>query len=163
MLVVKSPIEGNVLKWRIQEKLLGLPITPQQQLMTVAKTDGEWEIEILMPEHRMGHIQREHNERMKDGRGSLPVTFILATAPDREFTGEVIEISETAEVRREKENSVKMRVRFDQKLIEANQAFAGRRPNAVVTAKVHCGTAPVGYVWLHDLIGWVQSKILFRF
>jgi multidrug efflux pump subunit AcrA (membrane-fusion protein) len=163
MLRVTSPIEGTVLKWQVREQLLGRTVSPQQQLMTVANTNGQWQIEIFMPEHRMGHITREHNRRRAAGEDPLPVTFILATKPDQEFTGEVVEISETAEVRREKENSVRMLVHFDQQLIEQNDAFTGIRPNAVVTAKVYCGQAPIGYVWLHDLIGWVQSKILFRF
>ena len=37
------------------------------------------------------------------------------------------------------------------------------RPGAGVTAKVNCGTASLGYVWFHDVIAFVQSKILFRF
>lgn len=164
MLEVTSPIEGSVLKWQVREQLLGRTVSPQHQLMTIAKTNGgEWEIEILMPEHRMGHVTREHNRRKEAGEPPLPVTFILATKPNEEFTGEVVEISETAEVRQEQGNTVKMRVRFDQQLIEENHAFASIRPNAAVTAKVYCGEAPIGYVFLHDLIGWVQSKILFRF
>lgn len=163
LLLVKSPIQGQVMQWRVKEELLGRTITPQHQLMTVAQTDGEWEIELLMPEHRMGHITREYNRRKETGDDPLPVTFILATKPSEEFTGTVVEIAESAEVRGEEGNTVKMRVQFDQSLIADNNAFAGRRPNAGVTAKVYCGKAPIGYVWLHDLVGWVQSKILFRF
>jgi multidrug efflux pump subunit AcrA (membrane-fusion protein) len=163
LLSVTSPIDGVVGKWRVETELLGRTVTPQFQLMTIANTEGDWEIEILMPEHRMGHITREHNRRKAEGEPPLPVTFILATKPSEEFTGEVIEIGETAEVRGEEGNTVKMRVRFDQDLIEQNQAFTGIRPGATVTAKVYCGRASVGYVWLHDLVGWVQSKILFRF
>ena len=37
-----------------------------------------------------------------------------------------------------------------------------RRPGATVTAHVHCGKRPLGYVWLHEAIAFVQSKILFR-
>jgi multidrug efflux pump subunit AcrA (membrane-fusion protein) len=161
---VPSPIDGVVGKWQVERELLGQTVTPQSQLMTIMKTEGgEWEIEVLMPEHRMGHITREHNQRKENGEPPLPVTFILATKPSEKFTGEVVEIAETAEVRGEEGNTVKIRVRFDQSLIADNDAFTGIRPNAGVTAKIHCGKASIGYVWLHDLVGWVQSKILFRF
>jgi hypothetical protein len=80
----------------------------------------------------------------------------------------VVQIAETAEVRGEQGNTVKIRVAFEdqeairQALAGSDNAFSGIRPGATVTAKVHCGTASIGYVWLHDLVGWVQSKILFR-
>jgi len=35
------------------------------------------------------------------------------------------------------------------------------RPGTGVTAKVHCGRKAIGYVWLHDLIAWIYSNILF--
>lgn len=36
------------------------------------------------------------------------------------------------------------------------------RPGATVTAKIYCGRRSIGYVWFHDLIAFVQSRILFR-
>ena len=32
-----------------------------------------------------------------------------------------------------------------------------------VTAKVYCGRRPLGYVLLHDVIEFIQSRVLFRF
>jgi hypothetical protein len=37
------------------------------------------------------------------------------------------------------------------------------RQGAAVTAKIDCGTASVGYCWFHDLIAFVQSRILYKF
>jgi hypothetical protein len=34
---------------------------------------------------------------------------------------------------------------------------------ADVKAKIHCGRAPIGYVWFHELWEFIQSRILFRF
>ncbi len=39
---------------------------------------------------------------------------------------------------------------------------ADLRPGATVTAKVYCGRRSLGYVWFHDLLAFVQSRILFR-
>ena len=36
------------------------------------------------------------------------------------------------------------------------------RPGAMVRARVRCGKRSVGYVWFHDAIAYVQSRILFR-
>lgn len=37
------------------------------------------------------------------------------------------------------------------------------RPGATVTAKIYCGRRPLGYVYLHDLIAFIQSRIIFRY
>jgi hypothetical protein len=34
-------------------------------------------------------------------------------------------------------------------------------PGAGVTAKIHCGRRPLGYVWFHDLLDAVRSWLLF--
>jgi hypothetical protein len=36
------------------------------------------------------------------------------------------------------------------------------RPDATATAKVHCGRRSIGYVWLHDLFEWFQTRVLFH-
>ena len=36
-----------------------------------------------------------------------------------------------------------------------------KRMGASVTAKVHCGTASIGYVWFHDLIGFFRTRVFF--
>lgn len=158
MLAVYSPTDGQVTSWKIRERLRKRPVSRGQVLMEIANTDGKWELELTMPEHRMGHITEAAKERADEGK-QLPVTFILATSPGDEFDGTVIEIEQTAEIRGEEGNTVLLRVEFDQKLLEQ---LAGRRPGAEVTAKVYCGKASIGYVWFHDLVGWVRSNVLFR-
>ncbi len=171
LLEVHAPIGGEVVTWQVRERLqLGRPLKRGDQLMEIAKTgdDADWVIEVLMPEHRMGHIteamqdlaaRKQAGEAPADER--LPVRFILATHPEEEFTGYVAEIERSAEVRDEDGNSVKLTVEFDPELLDT-PAFKGKRPAAGVTARVQCGRASIGYVWLHDLIGWFQSEVLFR-
>ena len=160
MLKVTSPLNGVITSWKVKERLQGKrPVNRGQVLMEIANPDGLWELELVMPENRMGHISNEETKRAKTGE-KLDVTFILATSPEDEHEGTVTEIETTAEVRGEDGNTVLIRVDFDQELLEK---FEGLRPGAEVTAKVHCGTASIGYVWLHDLFGWVRSKVLFRF
>jgi hypothetical protein len=86
----------------------------------------------------------------------LKVTYILATEPGNKHEGEVIEVGERADVHGEEGNTVFIKVAINR------EDFDNRRPGATVTAKVHCGWAPIGYVWFHDLIAFVQTKILFR-
>ena len=87
----------------------------------------------------------------------LPVTYILATEPGTLHYGTVQEIDRSAEVRGDEGNTVLIKVAIDK------ADLPDRRPGATVTAQVFCGYRPLGYVLLHDVIAFVQSRILFRY
>jgi biotin carboxyl carrier protein len=156
LLQVKSPIDGRVVKWKVQEELQGRPVTRGQVLMEVADTSGPWELEVMMPESRMGYIAQAWN----DSNHELPVTFILATSPSKKLYGKVEEIHRSAEVRGEEGNTVLMRVSFDQDKLR--EVVSDPKIGAGATAKVTCGKASVAFVWLHDLLDFVRAKVLFR-
>jgi hypothetical protein len=68
----------------------------------------------------------------------------------------VKEIHHRAEVRGDDGNTVLIKVAIDK------NELPQLRPGASVVAKLHCGRRSEGYVWFHDLIEFVQAKILFR-
>jgi hypothetical protein len=92
--------------------------------------------------------------------GKLPVTFFLATNPEKKLEGTVEEVHRSAEVRGDAGNTVLIRVSFDQQKLR--DTIGDPKINAGATAKIHCGTASIGYKYLHDLVDFVRSKILFR-
>lgn len=148
---VFSPIDGIVTTWDVQDRLVARPVERGQVLLSVANPNGEWELDIRMPEDRMGHIlwaQKEYGE-------DLRVQFILATDPGVTYEGRVKEIHRRAEVHGDIGNSVAVKVAFDR------DQLPHLRPGATVIAKVVCGSRSIGYVWLHDLWAFVQSRILF--
>ena len=158
-LEVRSPIAGRVITWKVDESLRGRPVGKEQILMEIANTDSPWLLEVMMPEARMGHIA----EAAAESKEPLKVEFILATHPGEPFIGRMIEQGSTAEVRGDQGNTVKLRVAFDEQQ-RLRELFAGNpKVGAEAIAKVHCGTASIGYVYLHDLIDFVRAKILFRF
>ncbi len=152
-LKVRSPINGEVTTWHVRDQLFRRPVQRGQVLLNVADPAGEWELEIRMAENRMGFITDAQNEFGKD----LVVEYILATDPGQKHYGKVKEIQKIAEVHGEEGNTVLIRVAMDK---EDVKQFL--RQGSDVTAKVNCGTASIGYVWLHDVISFVQSKILFK-
>ena len=56
-----------------------------ENLLEVADPTGSWELEVTMPEHRMGHIA----EAVANSDDKLPVTFFLATNTDKKLEGKV--------------------------------------------------------------------------
>jgi biotin carboxyl carrier protein len=156
LLTVRSPIDGQVVSWKVQEQLQGRPVGRGQILMEVADPSGAWELEVEMPDSKMGHVAKAWN----DSGGDLPVTFILATSPSQKIEGKVEEIHRSAEVRGDKGNSVLLRVSFDQQRLR--EVISDPKIGAGATAKVYCGKRSIGYVWLHDAVDFIRAKILFR-
>jgi multidrug efflux pump subunit AcrA (membrane-fusion protein) len=150
-LIVRSPLSGEVVTWRVRDKLMHRPIERGQSLVTVVDPAGPWELELYLPERRMGHLVRAAGAYGED----LPVTFTLATHPGEEFHGFVTEVHRTAEVHGEEGNTVRVRVAIDR------EALPDLRPGATVNARVQCGQRPLGYVWLHEFIETIQSKVVF--
>ena len=175
-LVVKAPIAGQVITWNVREQLEQRPVTVGQVLMTIARPDGDWELELFMPEKRMGYVTREKariDARNKEkGTGivhKMKVDYFSATSPGDEFYGEVLEIDKMAQLHEEEGHSVRIRVDLkpdpDGPNPEPDEARTylpdSRRPGASVTGRVHCGRSTLGYYWFHELWEFVQAKILF--
>ena len=153
-LAVTSPIDGQVNTWKVGERLLLRPVKQGQVLMSVADPNGSWELEIHMPEDRIGHVASARLESRPD----LPVRFRLSTSPGDEHEGTVEDVHAHAEVRPEEGNTVLVRVAFDKDQLRPTDM----NPGATVNAKINCGRVPIGYKYFHDVIAFIQTKILFR-
>ncbi|MEX0937281.1 MAG: efflux RND transporter periplasmic adaptor subunit [Pirellulales bacterium] len=179
-LKIYSPIGGQVVSWKIQDRLMGRPVQPGDVLMKIANPEGDWELEVEMPENRMGHIADAldsiggdpENAAALAGLGgdsaadgdnrALRVEYVLASHPSQTHKGVVRaeDIEAVAEAQGEEGSTVTMRVQIDKQKLE--QSVGRLVPDITVTARVNCGRRSIGYVWFHDLIAFVQSKVLFR-
>lgn len=152
-LTVCSPCNGVVVTFDVRQTLINRPVQRGQVLMEIANPDGEWEVELYMPERNMGAIIAAQRDQ---DREDLEVTYILASAPDKQLTGRIKEIHKTAEVRGEHGNVVLIRVALDDtKDIQKNIG-------ASVTGKVRCGKKPIGYVLFSQIIEWLQRNVVFK-
>ncbi|MDO4550608.1 MAG: HlyD family secretion protein [Planctomycetia bacterium] len=170
---VCSPCDGVVVTFDVRENLINRPVQRGQVLMEIANPEGEWIVELYMPERRIGAIrlaQMEMEKKHPDGWDvpnvseqmnkkypkGLAVTYVLASAPETKLYGRIKEISKTAEVMEERGNVVKIKV-----ALEENDNIQ-RNIGASVSGKVYCGTRPIGYVWFSDVIAFIRQKIIFR-
>ncbi len=154
-LEVRSPADGQVVTWDLYRRLINRPVQRGQVLMRVADPNGHWQLELHMPEDRMGFIAQAQN-KLADGE-ALKVEYQLETDPGKDFFGTVKEIHLRASVRGEEGNTVLIKVEIDE------DELPSLRSGATVGAKVHCGRRAIGYVWFHDFIAFIQSRILFRY
>ncbi len=152
-LSIRSPLDGLVVTWDLRKRLIDRPVQRGQSLIRVADPNGPWQLELDMPENRMGHIAAAQ-KKLGD---KLEVSYILATEPGTTRYGTVQEIERSAEVRGDEGNTVLLKVAIDKSQLPQ------LRPGASVTAKVYCGRRALGYVLLHDVIEFIQTRILFKF
>ncbi len=162
-LQVTAPQAGIITTWDVRGKLLNRPVERGQKLLTLADPTGGWELILQMPDDKMGHLLKAKYElAQQNPNANLVVKFILATHPGVELEGVIKEIHTIAEVQGEAGNMVQLKVQFDQaQLAKAN--ITDLRPGATVTANVLCGKTSLGYAWFHEVIAFVQSRVLFRF
>lgn len=149
-LEVLAPIDGVVVTWDLKQNVLGRRVERGQPLMRIVQDQGAWELEVRMPEKKIGHIAQA--EARRAGK-PLAVRFILANQPDRVYQGHVKQIATHAEVQ-EQDNVVMITVALDDKDVPL-------RAGSEVRAKVECGERALGYVLFHDLAEFVYTHVLF--
>jgi len=151
----RSPISGVVMDWKLKERLRARPVVVGQVLVNVADTTQDWELELLMPEKRMKHL----DDAISNSNGQpLSVTYVLYSDPSVNHTGKLSSsaIHARAQLDTTDGTVVKMRVQPD------SLDGLSRRPNTTVAAKVNCGRASAAYVWFHEVVEWFQANVLFR-
>lgn len=151
LLNVHSPIDGEVLTWNVEETLRSRPVLRGQKLMEIARTDGDWVLEMQVPEHDIGHVLDAQGEIKEE----LDVRFILKTDPGFEYEGTIEEIARAIDTNPTDGATVTVTIRF-----EASQ-IPNLRPGTQVIGKIHCGRRPLGYVWLHDLWDSIRQRVAF--
>lgn len=154
-LTVRSPMRGQVVNWQPRRNLLGRPVSRGQNLMTIVGPDTQWEIELEMPERRVGHLFKA----FRDSKEPLQVSFSLVSDPGREFVGKVVDINRNLEVKSDDGNTATVRVKFDNGQIPDDLLRAGTR----VRAKVECGERAIGYVLFHELIETTRTNLMYWF
>lgn len=154
---VVAPLAGKVVTFDATEQLLGKTVKPGDPLLRIARVDGPWEIELLIPEGHIGPI-REALRRSPDG--SLEVDLLLASHPQQTFQGRLYRGGLGGETI-VKDNVVVLpaRVRvIDRALLAQRRAM----PVGVeVRAKIRCGRHALGYVWFFDLVEFFYEHVVF--
>jgi hypothetical protein len=154
-LIIRSPMNGVVTTFDVHNKLKDRPVDIGQVLLNVAEPDGQWELEVDMPENRIGDVAEARQEIRPD----LTVNYVLATDPKTSYADRITEVAEIAEVKGEAGSAVKIKVKIENQDLNLEDL----RPGATATAKVYCGRRSIGYVILQDPINFVYSRLIFPY
>jgi len=145
-LYIYSPIAGQVITWDVSGRLLRRPVQRGDRLLRIAQTDGPWQLELRVPEDRIGHVLRAKQQ----AEAALPVRFILAADPTGSYEGRLVEIDTSAQQRPGEGRTILAKVQID-----AGQVRP-LLPGSQVRARIDCGRCSLGYRWFHDLWAWLR-------
>ena len=154
-LKIYSPMAGQVITWDSKQRLIDRPVDRGDRLLTIAKSDSEWEVELRVPDKRAGYMLSRwyQNESMK-------ASFVLASNPREVFEGNITEIAPGSNVDdKDNENVVRVRIRLTQ---EEFQKIQFAKPGTTIIGHVYCGRASIGYCKLYEFFDWTQ-RMWFRF
>lgn len=93
-LTIYSPANGQVVTWDVRNVLSQRPVQRGQRLLRIADIDGPWQLELHMPEDRMGHVVRAQQELREGLRRQLAdkLQEELGEASDEQRDAEVSRI-----------------------------------------------------------------------
>ncbi|MEM9413200.1 MAG: efflux RND transporter periplasmic adaptor subunit, partial [Planctomycetota bacterium] len=154
-LVLKSPIDGQVITWDIENKLVGRTVSPEQKLLEVANTQGSWVLDLNVEDRRVIHLLKG-----KEIDPNLPirVEYTLAAAPDVSYKGRIIQIGNSMQRSEDQQTVLQVRVAIDKEAPPFLQA------KSEVQAKIFCGQkTSIGYLWLHDIPESFRRYVEFYF
>jgi multidrug efflux pump subunit AcrA (membrane-fusion protein) len=174
---IRSPQDGIITTWEARKNLMGRPVEIGTELLQVAAEDGDWILEVEVPDDDMGPVlaaQSKLDDDIKEGRkkagATLPAYFVTMTDPEHRYEGYVVRIAPGAETMAESEqyknrHIVKVTIGFNetvrQDYLVRNQVKV-MRPGAEVRARVNCGPTNLAYYLLRKPIQVFYESVLFR-
>lgn len=146
LLEVRSPIEGVVSTFEVDQLLRHRPVRRGEILLEVMDDKGPWELELNVAQHRMGHLARAQSEISN----SLPIEYLLVTAPEQTYQATLREVGTRVVPSDDNRPVVELLAtpEMDEQLT--------RRIGAEVRARLYCGRKPLGYVLFGDVVEFAQ-------
>ncbi len=148
-LIVRSPIDGQVVTWQVHDLLIHRPVEKGQILMKSSSP-----IATGSSSFHAGRTTWVISTRA-GAKWARTCRFrsITATDPGATYEGKIKEVGRTAEIRGEEGNTVVIRVAINKQDLATEP-----RPGATVTGKIYVGRASIGYVWFHDLVSFRATQ-----
>ena len=131
------------------------PVRIGDHLFDIMNDNGDWHMELLVEEKRMGHILRAQREAQTQGQSvDLPGTFILATQPDSKFECHLTEVATRSTTDGEIGTAFELKA-----VANEGQTLPEKRIGAEVTVKIYCGKSSLAYWCFGDLVEFVQKYL----
>ena len=153
---VLSPIDGVVVTPRPQTRLTLLPATRDMALLEVADLTGPWQLELKIPEGRVGYV----DQALADSQDKkLPVEFKIGSNPNLTLKGSLISVARRAVPSELGVNEFRAIVEIEPEELEDLRDEL--RSGVGVTARIFCGERSSGFVCFYQIIDFLKTKVFF--
>lgn len=149
-LSILAPADGVVTTFQLKQLLQNRPVRRGELLLQIMKPDGDWRLELEVPEHRLGHIMEA---RQRNSLQPLTVDFVLATAVERSLRGKLTEVATRSNELQSEGTIVQAFAQID------SRDLPHQMIGAEVIAKVHCGKKSLFYVLFGDVVEFLQRYL----
>jgi len=149
-LKLRSPINGQILDWEVEQILAARPVSRGELLMKVADVDGPWVLDLELPDKRTYHVV----QAQKAAHDPLSVRFQLVNEPGKTYRGElasaasIVDLDDQAD-----EPFVPLEATIDK------DEIPHLRHGLSVVGRVECGQRSVAYVWTYQLVETVRRYL----
>jgi hypothetical protein len=149
-LTITAPADGVIATFQVRQLLQHRPVRRGELLLEVMEPQGEWRLELEIPEYRMGHLLRQLNSSPER---TLPVDYVLATAVETSHQGTLTEVATRSNESSEEGTILEAYVQIDPRDLPYQNI------GAEVIAKIHCGKKSLFYVLFGDVVEFVQRYL----
>lgn len=152
-LTLSSPIAGQVVRWDLIRSLESRPVRQGQLLMQVVDPTGPWQLELRIPDRHVRHVLAAQAAAKEANQ--LSVRFLFRMSPKTTYSATLDDVHLATDLDQDGELSTLAKVTLNPKNIP------DLRPGSSVIAKIKCGRRSLGYVWLRELLEFLQTRVLF--
>jgi multidrug efflux pump subunit AcrA (membrane-fusion protein) len=152
-LAIRSPIAGQVIGWRLSQRLEQRPVSRGHRLFSVVDVNGPKVLKLQVPDRDSADVL----QYAESTDGPLAVNFILAAEPDQSRAATVVEIASATRVDDQGLNVLDVMANIPDQTLDTSKMGTD------VTAAIHCGRRSIMATWFGDVARFYHRHVRFYF
>lgn len=154
-LTIRASRDGIIPDFQLRQLLEDRPVRQGDHLFDIMDDQGNWHMELLVAEKRMGHILRARNELIHSSQSpELKARFSLATQPDTRFDCRLTRVSTRSTTDAEIGTAFELVA-----IADDGQQLPEKRIGAEVTVRIYCGKSSLAFRLFGDVVEFVQRYL----
>lgn len=154
---IVSPATGSIPNFQLRQMLEERPVRTGDYLFDVMDESGDWHMELLVEEKRMGYLLRAQRQRSDNGESmELSGNFVLASNPEEKYQCHLTSISSRSTTDQEVGTAFELTA-----VAEAGQQLPPFRIGTEVTVRFYCGETSLAWWCFGDVVEFLQRYLWF--